>query len=345
MESLPDFTDLIDDVRELRADTAETGLEFLLAVREHAFGRPDRKRKRHEMLLHAVVEIALDALPCFISRGHDPRARCAQRRLILGIRDCGRDELSEPAQAHFGIRRERIVRRRRSNHDPPKPPVNDDRRADGRARTEGERSRRRFARILAEGIQPRRASGGHDERRDVPTAKAESRADRNRHAGATPGPNNRQLVARVVPIHRRELGVEKSPSLLANEAEDLLGRGTARHAGGNSTEGSLVFGDRPQFDASVRVCDRGRNELRERAQPRFAIRRQWIRGRGCEADDAPELSADADRHADRRTHLSSTDGESTADLIAIVGACRSPRSQDERVNASLVVVNARAHVR
>ena len=63
------------------------------------------ERKREELLLSAVVQIALDPPPGRIGGGDDPRARGFELAAALGVRDrCAQElrELREPGLGFLG---------------------------------------------------------------------------------------------------------------------------------------------------------------------------------------------------------------------------------------------------
>ena len=71
-------------------------------------------RDRHEMLLRAVVEVALQPAPLLVARPrHEPRARRDQVRAGLRARDRQRHQLAERAQPALGVVRERLLARDR----------------------------------------------------------------------------------------------------------------------------------------------------------------------------------------------------------------------------------------
>ena len=58
---------------------------------------------RHEPLLDAVVEVALEAPARFVRRGDQPRARGHQLGSGLGVRDRGVEQLGESGHPLFGV--------------------------------------------------------------------------------------------------------------------------------------------------------------------------------------------------------------------------------------------------
>jgi hypothetical protein len=98
------------DVREVRALLPQLGRHGLLRGAH-------LERERDELLLHAVVEVALDPPSCRVGRGEDPRPRGVELGPALGVRDGGRHELGEPGKAFLGVGRQRLVGRRRGSDD------------------------------------------------------------------------------------------------------------------------------------------------------------------------------------------------------------------------------------
>ena len=93
--------ELLDGVLEIVADLLEHLLRRVrIAVGELA-NQVDVHRQRDEVLLRAVVEVALDLAPRLVGRCNDPRPRRAQlfeqRRDGCGI---GFDELARKAEFH-----------------------------------------------------------------------------------------------------------------------------------------------------------------------------------------------------------------------------------------------------
>jgi hypothetical protein len=70
---------------------------------ERAARQPERVRDEHELLLRAVVEVALDTLPLGVSRSDDPSTRAAELRRLAHPRgdvDARKDHAREPELGH-----------------------------------------------------------------------------------------------------------------------------------------------------------------------------------------------------------------------------------------------------
>ena len=124
---------LVHHARQPLDDAGQLGVELAELGRHGRLSRAQLERERDELLLRAVVQVALDPLPCRIGGGHDPRARSGELRSALGIRDRGRHELGELGEPGLGLSGQRLRLTRRGGHQPPQRSVDDDRHAHGPA--------------------------------------------------------------------------------------------------------------------------------------------------------------------------------------------------------------------
>ena len=87
----------------------------------------------HQPLLGAVVQIAHDPAAGLVSGGEQTRPRGDELVTAVGVRDRGVEQLGELGHALLGVARRRLARRPARDDHAPEPPVDDDRRSDGRA--------------------------------------------------------------------------------------------------------------------------------------------------------------------------------------------------------------------
>jgi hypothetical protein len=61
------------------------------------------QRQGYELLLHTVVQVALDTAARHVRRGHHPSARRGELRLAFRVRDRGGEQLGELLEPNVGI--------------------------------------------------------------------------------------------------------------------------------------------------------------------------------------------------------------------------------------------------
>jgi hypothetical protein len=100
--------------------------------RQRRLRRAQLQRQRHELLLHAVVQVALDPPPGRVGGGDNPRARGGELSAALGVRDGGRHQLRELRQALLGVGGQGLLGPRDGGQDSPQAAVDPDRHRDRR---------------------------------------------------------------------------------------------------------------------------------------------------------------------------------------------------------------------
>src|SRR3954463_13612914 len=78
------------------------------------------------MLLRPIVQVALDALPCRVSAGHEAGAAGDEFRAGLGLRDRTVQEFDELVHAFSGVVRRRLGAEVQGGHRSPEMIVHDD---------------------------------------------------------------------------------------------------------------------------------------------------------------------------------------------------------------------------
>jgi hypothetical protein len=119
VNTLREVAKRVDRTVQLGRSLIEFGGELGEIGRHRFLGHAHPQRGCDEPLLGAVVEIALETASGLVSGNDDARARCGQRRLRLGVRDGGRDELGKAGEPGLGVVRHRFLASGRGNHDPP----------------------------------------------------------------------------------------------------------------------------------------------------------------------------------------------------------------------------------
>jgi hypothetical protein len=126
-------TQLIQHARQAGRHAAQFGVKIAQAGRHCRLRHAQAERERHEALLRAVVEIALDTAPGLVGGSNDARARGHQCGMRFGIRDRGgREEFGELGEPMLGACGEGLGARRRDQHHAPQPARHPDRRASRR---------------------------------------------------------------------------------------------------------------------------------------------------------------------------------------------------------------------
>ena len=128
----------VDSERDLAQDVEHAGEPFDHARQlglelgelggRRRLGRTQLECERDELLLRAVVEVALDPPPRRVGRGHDPCPRSLELGAALRVRDRGGDELGELGQALLRVGRQRLVAQRGGGQYAPKAAFDGDRR-------------------------------------------------------------------------------------------------------------------------------------------------------------------------------------------------------------------------
>ena len=117
MDAMGDFPQVVDHAHELRGDAGDLGTELGpsgIWLRRRA--QPERQR--HEPLLCAVVQVALDPPADLIRGGDDPRTRGDQLGPALRVRHRGRDQLGELRHPLLGVGRQRRLPGPHGDHPP-----------------------------------------------------------------------------------------------------------------------------------------------------------------------------------------------------------------------------------
>ena len=105
MDSERDLPQPVEGCREPFRDLGQVLTMLAQLLRRVRLRRPHLERQRDELLLRAVVQVALDPPPGRVRGGDDPRAGGVELGAAVGVRDRRRDDLGEFAQAPFGVRR------------------------------------------------------------------------------------------------------------------------------------------------------------------------------------------------------------------------------------------------
>ena len=182
------------------------------------------ERERHEPLLGAVVQVALQSPPLGVPGLHDARARARELVVGVGVGQGLRDELGEVQQPPLGAGRQPLVARRRGDQHAPQPAADGERSGHRGAEAEraqllGERSGRVVVVVDALGIAAAEDAGD-----DRVAVEVERRAQRHaRHAGVPPAADHRRVLIALVAQHAGARGVEQARDLLGDRSKTELG--------------------------------------------------------------------------------------------------------------------------
>ena len=205
-------------------------------------GGPQLEAERDELLLGAIVEIALDPAPHLIARRDDTPARRHQVGAPLDVGDRGGDQFGEPGEALLGACLQGSGPVRGDHHQAPHPAVHDD-------RVTGHRPE---IRLPGDGIGPAGSRGG------VVDASWLPRVQHHRGhvvaAGGIPGPDLEVLgpaapgcqpddgAVRLIPEDLRGAGVRQPADLLGYHGEDPALRGARGDERGHPAQRGLLAG-------------------------------------------------------------------------------------------------------
>ncbi len=276
----------------------------------------DPHPQRHQPLLRAVVEVALDPAPRLVGAGDDAGPRRHQLRLRLGVGDRRRHQLGEVGQPLFGVGREPLAFRGHRDRAP-EAASDDDGAGDGRSDAEpgdgfGHRTRR-VAVVVDAGRAPRRQDAPQHEGRSEPPA-----APHRQDVRVGPGPRHHRRLAVGIEAHdRRAVGAEDGAHLLRDLRQDLGRRDAPGDEHRHPAQGGLFIGERTQLTARLGVRHRRHDELSEVGQPRLRVRRERVVAGRRDDDCAPQMAIEADGYSDRRPEAEGAGplGQITVDVL------------------------------
>jgi hypothetical protein len=155
------------------------------------------ERGRHEPLLRAVVQVALDPSPRLVGRRHESRARRRQLLSGLGVLDRERHELGERGNSILGARRHRRARRPARRQGTPQMAAENDRARSCRADPEATHQRGHGAADLIEVVDPHRRRGAQHLAQNPAPVDDRGVSDRHgrRRSARPPGHDRRPLWA------------------------------------------------------------------------------------------------------------------------------------------------------
>src|SRR6266498_4574134 len=105
MKTTRELAHVLEHSFEVAADPLEASVRIRELSRDPRTDRLQIQTEGDEPLLGPVVEVALDAPPCFVASGDDSCARGDQFRARGRIRDRGRDQLGEARYPSLRTRR------------------------------------------------------------------------------------------------------------------------------------------------------------------------------------------------------------------------------------------------
>ena len=239
-------------LRDQRRDGRGIGLQARL-------GQPERERSADEVLLRAVVQVALDAAALGVAGGDDARPRLVELEPGVDIGDRLADELGERAETSLGAAWERHAHGCRPD-GAPEPPVHHDRRGDGRSHPLPAQLGGVRALHALEAVQPAGSGGALDLRERHLTHDLDLLAH-GEAAGAGPvplGQDGRQAGG-VVAGDEGRIGVEVARDLAGHERQHLLGGVLPRDGGRDPAQRALLLEPRAQgeLEALVRKGEAG----------------------------------------------------------------------------------------
>ena len=155
------------------------------------------ERERHEPLLRAVVQVALEPPALGVAGLDDARARGGQLLVGVGVRERLRDQLGEVAQSLLDALRQRLVGPRARGQRAPQPPADGDRRGHRRAVAGAlQRLGEVPARVLV-AVHALRAAAAQHLRDDGVAVEVERAAEREaERAVVAPAADDRRRAAR-----------------------------------------------------------------------------------------------------------------------------------------------------
>ena len=118
MDPLCELAQLGDRLGELLRELFEQLVGFLRAGAQLALRDPEPDRQRHQSLLSAVVQVALDAATFSVAGLDDALARRGQLVARARARDGKPDKLGERLQAALGLERKGFLRLRATTRAP-----------------------------------------------------------------------------------------------------------------------------------------------------------------------------------------------------------------------------------
>jgi hypothetical protein len=282
-----DLAQLLDHAGQAGRRARELLAQLEQVRRRGRLGGPELQPERHEPLLRAVVQVALDAVALGIGGSRDPRPRRRELGAAVSIGDRRRHQLGELGDARLAVGRQRLAVGGAGDHDAPGAILDDDRRPDRRPN----------------------ASVG-----------------REIHAGLAPFPDHGRRAIGLVAQHAGHVGGEDARDLGGDPSEQRLGRRLAGDERGDPAQRGLLVGQTLQLGARLAVGDCGRDELGEAGKSLLGTRGEGPAAR-VDDHQPPQRAGDDDRAGDRRAHAELADlvGHRPRGAGPVVDACRAPR--------------------
>jgi len=109
VDPLGDLAQLVEYVGQPGGHLVQLRAQLGRLRRHRRPGDAQPQREGDQLLLGAVVQIALDAAPGLVGGGDDARPGGGERGLGLGVGDGGGNQVGEAGQPRLGVHRQRRV--------------------------------------------------------------------------------------------------------------------------------------------------------------------------------------------------------------------------------------------
>ncbi len=224
MDAARQLAQVVERLREALPDVRQLFGELVVVGRGHRLRARELERQRHQALLDAVVEVALEAPARLVGGGDQPGARGHQLGAGLGVRDRGFEQLREPGHPLFGVGRRRVLALPARRDQPPQPALDDDRGRDARAQASlaGELRQGTLRSLVV--LDPGRPPGPPHHCRGALALDAHARADRRSRDIQPAVGEHEDLVAGLEAVQRNLVGVQQRLHLPGHSVEDRGGR-------------------------------------------------------------------------------------------------------------------------
>ncbi len=300
MDAAGQLAQLLERVLELLPGGGQVGAGALGIGLEAPLDHAQLQRERHEPLLGAVVEVALQTAALGVAGLHDARPGACE--LVVGVRvgQGLRHELGEVLQAPLRAADQVLGLGGRGHQHAPQPGADGDRSGHRgpvaeAAQALGERSRRVV--VVVDALRMAAAVDAGDDRVPVEVDRGAQR--QARHAGVAPAADHRGAAVVLVAQDGGAGSVEQAGHLLGDPLEHRARRGLAGDERGDAAQGGLLVGQGPRRQLAGHQALLGLARLGD-----VAHRRDDALGSADGVEDGRRADPDPGRRAVRSRHAS-----------------------------------------